>query len=546
MVEQPLIASQPTDRDLLRRYATDGPDAQPAFAQLVARHLALVYSAARRQLRDAAAADDVTQAVFWVLARKARALAADPRLVLPAWLWSTTRLAALAALRREHRLKRRERTAAQMRQERTDDAGIDSAWDDLSPHLDAALATLRESDRRAVILRYFEGRALREVGASLGVSEDAAKQRVSRAIAKVRTILTRRGIGGASAASLAVLVAAHATDAAPPSLADRIASAALSDASPALARATLRAMILANVTPVIVATALAPLCIIAIILTVQAVTGRNPTPTPSAMRPPATAPATQPQIRQPTFEDAYALAPGEILKRVPPPPIAARQRLFDQLDPQRRSFDPRAAYMLISTDKGVQNIRGPLGPHTLHLLLSYGLDIPAYSIDLPDTLRTMRLSGDWVVRQGSTDADKLPALARILERDWNLKITFTRQTIEREVLVAKGQFKPADAKLTPMIDLCTTQRPTGKDHAEGDLPALLRTAGELAGVMILDESASPKNVKLHWRFGKGVLPNTPLDDENATLLLDHLADQTGLEFKREIRPVELWLGRETR
>jgi hypothetical protein len=51
-------------------------------------------------------------------------------------------------------------------------------------------------------------------------------------------------------------------------------------------------------------------------------------------------------------------------------------------------------------------------------------------------------------------------------------------------------------------------------------------------------------VKLAWRFGTGVRPNTTLSPEHAALLLDHLTEQIGLEFKRDIRPVELWVSRE--
>jgi RNA polymerase sigma factor (sigma-70 family) len=554
MPEQTLTASEPAhremDQDLLLRYAAGGPQSEHAFAQLVTRHVALVHSAARRQLRDPHAADDVTQAVFWILARKARALAADPRLLLPAWLWNTARLASLAAARSERRLKRRERTAAQMQAIDSHDAPAESTWDDLGPRLDAALARLREADRRAVILRFLQRLTLREVGASLGVSEDAAKQRISRALGRLRAILSAGGITSPSLASLSALVAENAARAASPALTQQVTFVASSPAAPALAKSTLHALTFARLKPIAAAILLTLAGITTSVLILQAVTGQAPPPAPTvnsapAARPRTTSPATQPADWQSSFNAAYALAPGQTLKRIPPPPIAARQRLFDQLDRGRKSFDPRAAYLFVWNDKGLQNIRGPLGPHTLQLLLSYGLDIPTYSLDLPDALRTMRLSGDWVVRQGAAEGDKLADLARIVERDWNLKITFTRQMIEREVLVAKGRFKPGDAKRPSTIDLFTNARPTTTDHVEGDLASLLRTAGELVGLIILDENPA-ENPKVNWRFGKGVLPNTPLGPEDAALLLEHLSDQTGIEFKREIRSVEQWLAREAR
>ncbi len=193
------------DIELLREYAAGG--SQAAFARLVERRVDLVFSAAFRQVRDAHLAEDVTQAVFVVLARKARALV-EARTPLAGWLLTTTRWVALDALRKLARRRRHERKAAEMTSEmQPSRPASDDVWGGLAPHLDAALARLGERDRTAVVLRYFEDKSLGEVAAGLGVTEAAAKQRVFRAVEKLRKAV---GLKGLSAPAIGAAIAAHA------------------------------------------------------------------------------------------------------------------------------------------------------------------------------------------------------------------------------------------------------------------------------------------------------------------------------------------------
>jgi RNA polymerase sigma factor (sigma-70 family) len=210
------------DDELLQRYAASRCEA--AFTELVKRYVDLVHSAALRQVGgDAHLAQDVTQAVFIDLARKAASLPGST--VLAGWLYTGTRYAAAKAVRSEQRWRAREQEAMRM-QESLSESAREPEWDQLRPALDAVMHELNEQDRNAVLLRYFEGRQLAEVGAKLGLSEDAARKRVGRAMDKLRELLAKRGVTS-SATALVALLSGHAVTAAPVGMAVNIAGAAL-------------------------------------------------------------------------------------------------------------------------------------------------------------------------------------------------------------------------------------------------------------------------------------------------------------------------------
>lgn len=216
-----------TDAELLALFARE--DSQPAFAELVARHLDLVYSAARRQVGSPQLAEEIAQSVFLDLARQARRGPLDGP--LGAWLYVVTRRTAVDAIRRESRQRVREQSAAELS---VMNSANDSPWPRIEPLLDEAMAALPAPDRTALVLRYFENKSLREVGAALGASEDAAQKRVGRALEELRSIFFRRGIPVASAV-LAADLASSAAGAAPLGLGGTITAGAMTSAVPASA-----------------------------------------------------------------------------------------------------------------------------------------------------------------------------------------------------------------------------------------------------------------------------------------------------------------------
>lgn len=220
------------DQQLLQRYTRDR--AEDAFAELVRRHLNLVYSAALRQLQSPQLAKDVSQSVFNDLARSAGQLKKNT--VLSAWLYEVTRRTAIDVIRHEARRKAREQAYTEMN---VIDAGTDENWREVLPHLDAAMEELDGADRAAVLLRFFENKSLREVGEELGVSDDAARKRVGRAVERLREYLSKRGVT-VGVSGLVVLIGANAVQAAPTGLAITISSAApLAMATTAIATKTL-------------------------------------------------------------------------------------------------------------------------------------------------------------------------------------------------------------------------------------------------------------------------------------------------------------------
>ena len=193
------------DNELLARWLRTRSEQD--FAELVQRHLAMVHSAALRVVNgDRHLADDVAQTVFADLARKARSLTDRPSLA--GWLHTSARFAAMGLLRGEHRRRQREQEALSMPQ---DPAASDApAWSELQPVIDAAISDLSAKDREALLLRYFENRSHREIGELLGLTDNAARMRVERALDKACSLLAKRGITS-STSGLAAALLAHGT-----------------------------------------------------------------------------------------------------------------------------------------------------------------------------------------------------------------------------------------------------------------------------------------------------------------------------------------------
>jgi RNA polymerase sigma factor (sigma-70 family) len=211
-----------SDCELLRRYA--GTQTEEAFAELVRRHVNLVYSAALRQVNgDTHLAQDVAQTVFTDLASKAATLAR--RATLTGWLYTSAHFAAAKIVRTENRRRVREE---KFMREPISETAPETDWEKLRPMLDDAMHELKEADREAILLRFFENRAFAEIGGKLGLNENTARMRVERALEKLRVVFLRRGV--AATTTLASVISANAVQIAPAGLAATLTSASLAAA----------------------------------------------------------------------------------------------------------------------------------------------------------------------------------------------------------------------------------------------------------------------------------------------------------------------------
>ena len=176
------------DRELLRRYAAE--HSQEAFAHLTTSYLPLVYSLALRELRDTGLAEDATQVVFLLLARKASSLWRGRTGSIVGWLFQSARLVCQNLRRKQARQTHYETRAA------TEPQSVPAAdTGEAEPYLLDALDALRPEERTAILLRFFEDAEYGEIGRQLGISEDAARMRVNRALVRLRAFLVTKGVG---------------------------------------------------------------------------------------------------------------------------------------------------------------------------------------------------------------------------------------------------------------------------------------------------------------------------------------------------------------
>ncbi|HEY7115754.1 MAG TPA: sigma-70 family RNA polymerase sigma factor [Tepidisphaeraceae bacterium] len=555
-----------TDSELLTRYVRDG--SQEAFAQLVRRHVNLVYGACLRQTRDPHLADDAAQAVFLVLARRAGSL--KPGTVLAGWLYNTARYAAANARRGEDRRRHHERKAAHMTESTATQADLDpdaaEHWEAVSPMLDDAMATLAGHDRDAVLLRFMGQKSLKDVGEALGVSEDAAKKRVSRAIDKLRRFFARKGVAISGVAVAATLSTAATAHAAPPALTTAACGFATTAAVPVLQVSTIANGVIAMTQAKILSTAaFALIAVLTLTATTAAIVLLRPeSPKPTAAAAPtlptaptvpvAAPPPARPLNPQARFTAAYALTPDQVLRLVPPPYPPERievvlKPMFGGRVPANMDLTRFGTIKFDQTPDGrlQRRVMSTIDHGTVGSAIRDCLELPYYQLDLPAELRDQPIVGDWVVRQPSTFDERKAALEAIFAT-LPKPVRLEKRQVEREVIVARGLYEyhhlpdmPGDRNLHlgsgDLTDPKVVQ--SGGGGGSGTFGEFLNHVADTIDQYVIDETRDGLR-RVEWRNDNTMHADD--HDDNRDSLLDNLSRQTSLRYMHEMRMVDVWVA----
>ena len=304
------------DRQLLEAYASSKSD--EAFRQIVERHGRWVFAAAYRQLQDRQLAEDAAQVVFILLAKRANAMHLGPK--LSGWLFNTLQYTVKNMQRMRARRAKYEHQAAAERP--TAVAAAPVALHETALQLDTAVARLSASDRTAILLRFYQDHSFAEIAASMGVSEEAARKRVGRAVIALRRFLGAdarnaddAGITAASALGLA-LAPAHLTQHLTTVALSAKAGAALPLTLTAATKGTAWLMTLTKIqTAALLTSASLLVAVPATVATVHYMTGPE-VPQGAQVAQPAPL-ETNDQLAE--FNRIYVLKAGEILVRISPP-----------------------------------------------------------------------------------------------------------------------------------------------------------------------------------------------------------------------------------
>lgn len=526
------------DRALLEQLVETGSN--DAFGELVRRHIDMVYSAALRQTGEHALAEDVTQSVFVLLARKGRSIRESE--ALAGWLLAATRFTAINAIRAESRRRRHEREAAAMKSEIQSES---PAWEKIQPLLDEAVTRLGRDDRDAITLRYFKGQGVSQIAAALGVSESAAQKRISRALERLRAFFVRKGVA-ASSQGLASVLAVNVISSAPAQLSAQIVQQAST-----ISIATKGAVLMATTKTKFAVAACAAVVLAGVSVPVIY---NNLHSTNTASVPTTT---VSPAMAQPVARDAlaaiYALAPGEDFKRFQPPFPPERRAFHGTLDPQEVGSRPPDSWSFKwigdgFADDGSMRIGSP---HDVSDALSSFLGIWPQDTDISLDILSTRIPGDWVIRADIPKSQLAGSFARSIPEAIGPGMTLRPEPVEREVIVVRGRvnFAPLseateDERQARAIRISRTETLNGRTpKGRGQNTTLvMNMLGQILRWPVVVDTALDDNALRGWTldlsadFRKADPPDGAVVDE----VLANVMKQTGLEMKRERRTVQVW------
>ena len=511
------------DDSLLSAFLKDHDEG--AFRALAARHAGWLYAAAFRQLGDRHAAEDATQAVFILLWRQARRVAG--RRKLSGWLFNALGYT-VRAMKRTERRRRTHESRAVLFVNRTD-AGAPPP-PPLSADIDAAVAALGDADRTAILLRFHRGLEFDAVARELGVSSAAARQRVSRAVKRLRTKLS--GEFGPAGLASAVAFGAHPH---PTALIDRAANAAISNArGSALAggvqTALKGAVHLMAMTRLITGAAFVALATVLATSAAAVIAWHRDDDTSARV---------------------YALGQGDAIRQVlsvPQPERIEFMRLHgltgDQID------DHPESAMIVRWKDGRAALWGrkssTQGWYTVGDLVGHFVRARPWEFEGEPALKNLRLRGDFAVDRAATTEQYRSGIEKIASAELGKKAVLAFREVERPVVVFRGQWrhKPAGTGAEPATDMPTLDlygkslAPLPGSEASCTLPEIAVAASDYVGQQILFEcQGAPERISVRSSHPVPTDPAKALPAADAPLVLRRIEEQTGLKATREKRKV---------
>jgi RNA polymerase sigma factor (sigma-70 family) len=532
------------DVQWLQEYARTG--SPQAFARLVEAHIALVYSAAMRQLRDHHLAEDVTQQVFMALAKRAPGLRRET--VLASWLLVTTRYLARDSRRGDRRRAQREQRVAQMRPTITDPHDDTDPWPAIEPLLDDALCSLSDADRRAVTLRYLEGRNVEQVAAALQVSRDAAAQRLHRAVGRLRNYFHRRG-AAVDRAALGSLMLSHAIRPTPPELAISIvkSAAAIHAGAGILTKGAAMAAISSKVKVLTAAAVLA----LSVGGTATVIYNVNRPKTRTVVLRPTTPVATPSDVTavgqwwRPRLNQIYGLQGNEVVKHVAGPYIPERNAYFSDVMKEQprmiKSAVSSSSATLFVFDQEPNWTKQQYEPFTFLDVVRVMTGLRSVDFEGLGDMGSMRLPGDWVMRQGIDVPQRMAALQSIVNSEFRKPLHLTPRTVERDVFVARGaiDIHSLPKEFNGCVALYIGERKgNGLSTSAGSSADFLGDVGEMLDTKVINETMP--NKQLFWR--RYVEAKNVRTSQTREELLKHISEQSGITFTKERRAVEVWFA----
>jgi RNA polymerase sigma factor (sigma-70 family) len=528
------MPSPQTAEDRQSTGASAAPNSSQAFEMLVNRHARWLFAAAYRQLRDRHLAEDATQTVFILLLQRSKEMGSHQK--LSAWLFNTLQFTIRNMLRVQRRRAAREYQGALQRR-----ASEPSMHDDELPgFLDAAVERLPKIDRAALILRFYQDLSFEEVARTLGVTEAAARKRVTRAVERLRHYLGQ----GITESSLSV-AAAHGLSDCPAHICRSASHAAVSahavvNTGPIASTVKGMAYLMATTST----KATISLVLLILFITVGAATiGTQLFHTnheETALRPPAIAAEVHPADAVPT--DIYVLDGGEALRRLAHPQGTARRALFAKLAATGfAGNNPAPPVALIIGLKGtsLQEWSWDFDHHfTLSFLLEYLLQF--YPQQVEGAHAAISISGDFVFNVDANIDARRAALQKILQDELHEPLELTLRSVPRKVIVLHGhwRFTPASSSrahnnVAPLIELYERNISRAPTNAgAGDSSRFAGGLGKYIGRQIIIEA---ENLPTGFFWSLNDSSGQPHDVQ---LVLNHVKEQTNLSWSEETRTVQ--------